>query len=86
MKTCQICWTAPTERLFCEPCDTAFKAGCQERATHPEGAAFTKYFDKLLLAPGSNCWERDVLRSSKEALWRMWKMRAAFDMPLPKTD
>lgn len=44
-----------------------------ERATHPQGAGFTDWFDTLLLMRGSSCLKRDVLRNCKEVLWDEWK-------------
>lgn len=51
-------------------------SGAEERSTHPEGKRFTGYFEALLHLPGRACWERDVLRASKETLWANWKLHA----------
>jgi hypothetical protein len=45
-----------------------------DRSSHPEGAPFQRFFNKLLLNTGS-CWERDVLRDTKETLWAAWKAK-----------
>jgi len=50
-------------------------AGAGERKTHPRGEAFRNFFEVMLFSTGS-CWERDVLRGSKEVLWAKWR-----DMP-----
>jgi hypothetical protein len=54
-------------------------SGAEERATHPEGEAFNAWFTNLMFRGTESCWERDVLRGNKEALWQTWKAKAAED-------
>lgn len=54
-------------------------SGAEERAIHPEGKAFRRFFDRLLLVHTGSCWERDILRDNKEVLWEAWKRKALDD-------
>lgn len=51
----------------------------EERATHPQGDDFMDFFHGLMLYQTKSCWERDVLRATKDHLWEAWKARAAED-------
>jgi len=53
--------------------------GADERARHPEGRAFTQFFNTLLTGATSCCFERKILVDCKEQLWSAWKFRARED-------
>lgn len=54
-------------------------SGAEERGKHREGKGFNRFFDRLMFNGTMSCWERDVLRGSKEYLWERWKERVAQD-------
>jgi hypothetical protein len=49
-------------------------SGAEERASHKEGPAFNAFFNRLLLDGTKSCWERDVVRATKEQIWNAWKV------------
>lgn len=51
----------------------------EERASHPEGAAFQTIFARLLIEGTKSCFERTVLCDCKDQLWEAWKIRAIED-------
>lgn len=57
--------------------------GAEERANHPEGKAFRRFFERLLLVHTGSCWERDILRDNKEILWLAWKIKAGYSVEQP---
>lgn len=48
----------------------------KERANHPEGKDFRRWFKDLLYKGTKSCFERDILRNSQDVLWEEWKKQA----------